>query len=51
MLNFLMIKLARKDSSKLNGTAKTNILVGNTLKFHATTHINTNPTNQERRVV
>ena len=46
-----MIKLARKASSKLRGTAKNNIPTGNTFIFHITIHIKTKPKNHERNVV
>ena len=46
-----MITLAINASSKLNGTAKNNILYGSTFMFPMTIHINTNPTNQDRKVV
>lgn len=38
-------------SSKLNGTAKTNIPYGKTPKFPITTHIKTKPTNQDKKAV
>jgi hypothetical protein len=46
-----MIKLAKKASNKLNGTAKSKIPIGSTLKFQITIHIKTKPANQERKVV
>lgn len=46
-----MIKLAKKASNKLKGTAKTNSPTGSTLIFQITIHINTKPANQDRKVV
>lgn len=51
LVNFLMIKLATNASNKLNGTANINSAVGSTLIFQITIHINTKPTNQERKAV
>jgi hypothetical protein len=46
-----IIKVARKDSSKLNGIAKIRIERGRTLIFHNTNHINTKAANHEINVV
>jgi hypothetical protein len=47
----LIIRLAKKASNKLNGTAYSNIPTGSTLIFQITIHIKTKPTNQERKAV
>jgi len=46
-----MIKVAIKDSRRLNGTPKIKSPKGSTPRFPITTHINTNPTNHDRSVV
>ena len=48
---FLIIKAATNASRRLRGTAPYKIPRGNTPRFAATTHINTNPTNHARNVV
>ena len=50
-VNFLIIKLAKNTSSKLNGMAIGKIPKGRIPKFPKTNHINTNPTNQDKNVV
>ena len=49
--SFLMINDAKNASSKLSGTAKISKPAGKTPRLPITTHIKTNPINQENKVV